>query len=293
MESQLQMKEMQNAARELNDAFSFRRSINYDEDFTTVDKDASTVDDDVSSSNVSEKLNTETEVASATSTRKKRRKKKKITPPPPSQSEEFPEDLEMPIASTGNEWYNSDLAMPDDLPTTSDEISSRESRIARLQQSAPNSEVNEFELPQFSDAAEKAAADAAIAKYDLQREQKSLDATAENGLDMSKYDAAEEADAQARFAAQLSQNWNQSIMDNSEKLEPLAKVMERLAILEEERAAAEKRLEEEFRLRTDLEERFYKEKRQLLEEAAAEIQADAYENVDLNTNSSSAKNNRI
>ena len=58
-------------------------------------------------------------------------------------------------------------------------------------------------------------------------------------------------------------------------LSPLSKIMERLAILEEEKNAADQRLEEEFRLRGELEEKFYRQKREILEEAAAEIQADA------------------
>lgn len=61
--------------------------------------------------------------------------------------------------------------------------------------------------------------------------------------------------------------------------------MERLAILEEEKNAATMRIEEEFRLRGELEEKFYKEKRAVLEDAAAMVQADAYigmESLDTN-----------
>lgn len=54
-------------------------------------------------------------------------------------------------------------------------------------------------------------------------------------------------------------------MANEDKLGPLAQVMERLAILEEEKNAADARLEEEFLfLRTELEEKYYREKRNIL-----------------------------
>ena len=54
----------------------------------------------------------------------------------------------------------------------------------------------------------------------------------------------------------------------------------RLAILEEEKAAADTRLEDEFRRRFENEEEFYQKKRALLEEAAAKVQQDAYVTMD-------------
>jgi hypothetical protein len=84
-------------------------------------------------------------------------------------------------------------------------------------------------------------------------------------------------DQQNRFVEQLSGNWNAKILANEDKLEPLALLMERLAILEEEKNAADARLEEEFRMRAELEEKYYRNKRQILEEAAADVQASAYD----------------
>lgn len=295
MEDQLQMKEMQSAARELNDAFSFRRSINYDlKEEADILKE---VTGDEANVVAAATAVASEEAVSTIKNRKKRRKKKKATPPP---VEEIPQELEMP---TGDDWFNPESVMTADS-LENDDVS-RKSRMSRLQQSASNANIDggsesqneEFVLPEFSETSEKAATDAAVAKFNSQRDQlENIDpqSMTENGFDTAKYDAVEEANAQARFAAQLSQDWNNSILDNSETLEPLGKIMERLAILEEERAATEKRLEEEFRLRTDLEERFYKEKRQILEEGAAEIQAEAYENVNNKlTNSSSAQNKNL
>jgi len=97
---------------------------------------------------------------------------------------------------------------------------------------------------------------------------------------------------QSRFALQMSEQWNDHIMSNESKLSPLSKVMERIAILEEERKAAELRLEEEFRSRADLEEKYYMEKKLLLENAANEIQSSVLltnENDDEDISSNSLK----
>ena len=53
-------------------------------------------------------------------------------------------------------------------------------------------------------------------------------------------------------------------------------VMKRLAILEEEKNAADKILEEEYQRRLDNEGKYYLEKRRVLEEAIADIQEDVY-----------------
>ena len=66
-------------------------------------------------------------------------------------------------------------------------------------------------------------------------------------------------------------------MVNKDKLSPLARVMDwLLAILEKERDAANARLDEEFRRRTEMEEEFYREKLKVLEEAAGEISSQVY-----------------
>jgi len=283
MEDQLQMKELQAASRELSDAFSFRRSINYDED---IPESAISKSEDIASSTASVSPVSDSTSEDGTQKKKKRRrKKKKIVQAP----EEIPQDLPMPVDNADDVWFNQDSMSSTAFENSNDDFSSRESRMARLQ----GEDTDIFDKPMFSEASELAAAEKAQAKYAAQLKQNSNQSMSEQGLDMgdlSKFDAAEEADAQARFASQMSQEWNESIVNNSEKLEPLAKVMERLAILEEERNAAEKRLEEEFRLRTDLEEKFYKDKRQILEEAAAEIQADAYSNLDANSSANGSSN---
>lgn len=244
MESQLQLEELRKAQRELNDAFSFRRSINVDEQ-----AEAFATTPEMSSVNTStEEKDTTAETSDAAPKRKKKRrriKKKKTVPEEEANgttatapaSESVP-DLEMPAP-----WD----VEPDDEEErrrTEAELQLREERMERLKSGTQGEPpVDEFGAP--------------------------------TDMFMGETPAQE----QERFAQQMSDTWNAQIMANEEQLEPLAKVMERLAILEEEKNAANARLEEEFRLRTELEEKFYREKRAILEEAAAEVQTGAYASV--------------
>ena len=83
--------------------------------------------------------------------------------------------------------------------------------------------------------------------------------------------------AQARFQQQSDPNvWNKKIMEKEEELKPMAKVMELLAVLDDERATANKRLEEEYEKRKELDDAYFQKQRRLLEEAASEVQKDAY-----------------
>jgi hypothetical protein len=99
--------------------------------------------------------------------------------------------------------------------------------------------------------------------------------------------------AQQRFQAQLGSTWNDQILDKNEELSPLADIMDRLAILEEEKNAADARLQDEFRLREANEETFYKEKRKLLEEAAQQVQAAAYATATPNSQNNSNPNPNV
>merc|ERR1719145_111059 len=86
-----------------------------------------------------------------------------------------------------------------------------------------------------------------------------------------------EAYESQRFKSQLSaDDWNAQVMANEDALSPLSMVMKRLAILEEEKDRADRRIEEEYRRRTENEDRYYLEKRRALEDAVTEIQTSAY-----------------
>ena len=228
MESQLELDEIRKAQRELNDAFSFRRSINVDQDeeaFTTT--------------TTSEKIGAEPIRGDIGSTKKKIRRRKKVVA----------EEVELSGAELNGNVPDldmtdafSDLDQTFDMEAEAEKV--RAERMERLQ--ASNQPSNEWFGDQFDDD------------------------------DDDETDSDVEA---ARFQAQLN-NWNESILANEDKLSPVAKIMERLALLEEEQARQVFRLEEEYRERAALEERFYRQKRALLEEAAAEIQASAYVNPD-------------
>ena len=250
MESQLQLEELRKAQRELNDAFSFRRSIYVDDEaeaFATT-PDTATKRNTTSDTTTTSDTAT-TGVSDAPKKKRKRKRVKKKKPEVPtveeangtattaaSDGETSVPDLEMPAP-----W---DVDEPDEEERrrVEQELQLREDRMERLK-TGTQSPMDEFGAPT---------------------------------LDFSESSAEE----QDRFAQQMSDSWNAQIVANSEELEPLAKVMERLAILEEEKKAADMRLEEEFRLRTELEEKFYREKREILEEAAAEVQAEAYTSLE-------------
>lgn len=239
MESQLQLEELRKAQRELNDAFSFRRSINVDEE-----SEAFSVNPETSkTATVPASSDSEATTSDAPKKKIKRRrvKKKKATEEANGTTASVPADSTVPDLEMPAPW---DVEPDDeeDRRRTEQELELREERMERLKsgtQKEQSAAVSEFGEPM---------------------------------VDFGETPAQE----QDRFAQQMSEDWNASVMANQEQLEPLAKVMERLAILEEEKNAADARLEEEFRLRTELEEKFYREKRELLEEAAAEVQAGAY-----------------
>ena len=142
----------------------------------------------------------------------------------------------------------------------------------RAEEEEEQAQVDEAEHLTKSDEAEGLLENAKRREAYLERLQ-----SKEEGFTENKLEASEQEANAARFQAQMSGNWNDQILAKEADLTPVAEIMERLAILEEEKMAADQRLQEEFRLREENEEKFYREKRKLLEEAAAKIQAKAYD----------------
>ena len=304
MEDQLQLEEIRKAQRELNDAFSFRRTIN-------VDRESEAFSTDVLSPRVGQEYEppttsaseavavaaegaagvsaaaASTTTAAAVAPKKKkrmRRIKKKIPPVVADEDIELANDipslLEMPD-DVDNEYEAAGKRMMESLKNLSDDEDDEKSDAdadwaARIER---RDEKRDAEDDEKSDAdAEDWAAQ--TRKERRERLEQSTSSAATEEFDMSE---------QTRFQQQLSETWNDQIVENTDKLEPLAQVMDRLALLEEEKNAADKRLKEEFKSREENEENFYIEKRKLLEQAAAEIQVSAYSsdvsNVDDDKNS--------
>ena len=227
MESQLELEELRKAQRELNDAFSFRRSINVDEEseFSDVTAEQAAAAEPIKNPNKKSK--------------RKVRVRKRKAPKKQSESETTVNDVE----AVNNDIP--DLDMTSSFPDLGEEEKLRMERMSRLESGQPEESPSWFDSDESIIPPDSKVADASN-------------------------------DESNRFAQQLSGEWNDSILANEDKLNPLAQVMEKIALLEEEKQAADARLEEEFRLRAEVEEKYYKEKRSILEEAAAQVQADAY-----------------
>lgn len=259
-ESQLQLEEIRKAQRELNDAFSFRRSIN-------VDSDTDPFEVNVKSPRPDDAFaGQDRETASPTVPAKKKRvrriKKQKAAPVPV----EDDYDLEGLDALSNNLQQ---LPLADNVPD--------------LDAFDENEEDGDESL---SEAEKRAMESMREARDQLKRERterlqqrRSSSPDGEGSHVEAMEAAANEKEQQSRFQQQLSGDWNAKILENSDKLDPLANIMDRLALLEDQKIAADKRLQEEFKLREENEERYYREKKKLLEEAAAQVQASAYESV--------------
>lgn len=268
MENTVALDELRKTQRDLNEAFSFRRSINQDEESSF---DNRMVDLENTEINGATNASSESSNGEGVTKKKKRRRRVKkkavavedpVTPPSP-----LPEEIEsnVPDLDASDAFASSE----EQALWEEDAANVRATRMERLEQSgaadwfAPNDDASGM-------------AEEVLAQQDALAPRNDDGSFALPTTTMTNGDGYEEAAARSRFATQTSGDWNQSILDNEDKLSPLSKIMERLAILEEEKNAADQRLEEEFRLRGELEEKFYRQKREILEEAAAEIQADAY-----------------
>jgi Sec-independent protein translocase protein TatA len=252
MESTLQLEELRKAQRELNDAFSFRRSINTEETAGPFSVTAG-------SAQIAEANRREEEMAAAVAAttgegpavfkeRKIRRRVKRrkeevdvVAAPPPS--------FEPAIATA-----------PVNLAP-----------VSPISSCAPDellaNNVPDLEMPHKADAVTKtttaeelALIESEFAKYTAMPD------------DLVTVDVG----AQSRFQQQLSGQWNDSIVQNTAKLAPMGALMEQVALLEQERKAALDRLEEEFARRKEIETQFYQKRRLAIEAKITETQETAF-----------------
>lgn len=263
MESQLQLEEIRKAQRELNDAFSFRRSINVeaDSDPFEVNVQSPRGQDDITSQPAGETeydLSTGATAGAAVAPKKKKMRRVKRKKKPVAEPEEAVESATDNVAfgvNTPTEELANDI--PSELGID-EELMEAENRAMETILNGSSDEDLQLEEKETSNLA------AQIREQRMER------------LESAQSNDAVSSAEQSRFQQQLSGDWNGQILANNEKLEPLAEVMNLLAVLEEEKIAADKRLQEEFKAREENEEKFYLEKRKVLEEAAANVQAQAY-----------------
>lgn len=245
MESQLQLEEIRKAQRELNDAFSFRRSINVDADGDAFATTVTTpregwvegqgandlgIEGGTPSASVGGDTVEGPSEGAAQSKRKKLKRRRRVVSPPEGTDDATVPDLEMPGL-----WESSAPAVPYSDSTMTDE------ELARI----------EAEFDQYTSL----DADESVAPVAATKE--------------AEHDDADPSVAAQRFQQQLSGNWNQEILAQEDVL---TQVMRKLALLEEEKAAATKRLTEEFEQRSRLEENFYQKQREVLESALMQVE---------------------
>jgi hypothetical protein len=281
MENQLELTELRKAQAELNDAFSFRRSINTDEGAAAFEKTSfaentsaaataagattAAVAGNTATASDGSTVAVEEGVTPKKKRRLVRRKKKKVV-----EEEEAADDFEVPRDEDILKEYP-DLDMLDaDLPPTSSSSSAevseeeklRAERLERLGGGSGNSSASSTGEPDWFTASEEDVASAVL--------DQPMNGNVPRDPALEQYEST-------RFQSQLSvEEWNKQIMANEDELAPLSMVMKRLAILEEEKQAADRRLEEEYQRRMDNEDKFYLEKRKVLEEAITDIQEGVY-----------------
>lgn len=284
MENQLELDELRKAQSELTKAFDFRRSINVDSESeafselppiaTEAVAAAAAATTGAAKGTATTTSNGDTGVEPTKKKKKRRRvKKKKEVEMEMDGSGDIP-DLDMSAAFKDDfqEGMGIGAKPPTPAPSETDATEAemaaklRKERIERLESAQARSETEAQPLPNLSKVGEDwyAQSESDIASEVLAQQQS----------------PEEVAAAQDRFQAQVSGQWNDQVIENEDKLSPLAKIMEQIAILEDEKIATNMRLDDEFSRRTEVEQKFYEEKRTLLEQAAAEVSAAAYSNFD-------------
>jgi hypothetical protein len=300
----LQLEELRKAQRDLTDAFSFRRSINVDAESDPFATNVATPRGESSSSAAAAASSTAVQqdaaitggqvgatiaaTAAVTPTQKKKIRRRKVVVAEP-------ESTPVPVASSSLTGSIPDLEMPQDPYVNADpyvNVDPYVNAAATISTSASNLSAEELaeidrEFDQYTTTLTEpddwygvaSSSSSSSAQKSNPEYLTSLSTT--TTLDDA---SAEATSSSSRFQQQLSGNWNEQVLANQDKLSPLAKVMEMLAVLEKEKIAASQRLEEEFRKRAEVEDSYYQKQRRLLEEAATQVQTDAFVGADNNDN---------
>jgi Sec-independent protein translocase protein TatA len=298
MNDVVQIEELRKAQRELNDAFSFRRTINVDSDSEAFTYQAGSAQQNEMSSGATMMMETTTTpnlssnggggaaavAVPATAIKKKvRRRVLKKTDPFVMSTDTFGlPDLEMPFAP-----IDTPLKLSNDDFSSSSSSSSygKEPKEMTADEIADiEREFNQYTMFDEKDDRNAMSYDNGILStkqyYDEVKE-KQLSNNDNDNKSVSPLVPSPKQDTMSnnelsRFQQQLSGNWNQQVMANADKLEPITVVMNKIALLEQERIATLNRLTEEFDAKKDAELNFYKQQRDLLDQAAVQIQENAF-----------------
>lgn len=274
MNDVVQIEELRKAQRELNDAFSFRRTINVDADSDAFTYQAGSAQQNYNSNNNYNSIGSDynavlnadgtataaaTAIAGPTTTKKKIRRRVLKRPEPTTTVP----DLEMPT------WGSPSTEMNTNDSTMSKEEMDRIEREFEMYTKIDDDNLNGDFLSsklRYDDDDDISGKEHLLEKNKptqpqvLQQQTNPIEITAEKN----------------RFQQQLSGNWNQQILNKQDKLEPIAFVMNQIALLEQEKRDAIKRINDEYEQKKQLEQEYYTEKRKLLDAAAIQIQEQAF-----------------
>ena len=211
MDDQLDLKELRKAQSELNEAFSFRRSINTDEGMGAFDENsfsentataaAATTAAVVASDNVATASDGSTvAIEEGVQVKKKRRlvrRKKKKVVEEDEEGEELSEEFNVP--SEEDKYPDLDML---DVPNLTEEERLRAERLERLSGSSDDESSSE---PDWFNASKEDIASEVLSQNGEQQQE----------------DAAMSSYAKQRFQSQLSaEDWNKQIMEKEDELGP-------------------------------------------------------------------------
>jgi Sec-independent protein translocase protein TatA len=269
MENSLQLAEIRKAQRELNDAFSFRRSINVDENSEAFSVEAGSAQA-AEAAAASASVTPGAAAVTGKTPKKIRRRVRRKAPTPSAMAEDetlgtVPMDLEMPQPSTSV----TTAATLTTRTTAASESSFTEQELAEIER-----EFNQYvESPLLS----------------------SSPTTTTTTADNSDSDALMTTNVltpeQNRFQQQLSGQWNEQILSSSSSStanattstllsnaltpedEPwfMETIRKQMALLEQEKQNRLRILEEEYERKKDIEQEFYWKQRSILEEAVQSV----------------------
>lgn len=283
MESTLQLEELRKAQQELTDAFSFRRSINVDDTdafATTVNTPraegavaevAAVAATAITDTDTNTDANANTDTDTAVPPKKKKIRRRRVKKQVPVMTDDDDVDNNEYSGEIPDLDMNAAFPELDDESVSTDDSSSSSATSTMTAEEEAEIE-REFDQYTTTDGPNPMSewyenSMAATQAADSQ------DDDDDDGEQPSSTGSSEEQNqSQSRFQQQLSGNWNDQVLANQKELEPLAKVMELLALLEQEKVDADKRIAEEYRRRTKLDDEFYQKQRRVLEDAVAQVQ---------------------